>query len=128
MVRYLLDTQILIWLQSASVKLPKSTLDLILTEPKVYMSKASIWEIAIKVKTGKLNLNLPLNDFIVGFIKDYNCEILDITLEHIYHTLLLPLHHRDPFDRLIIAQAAIEQISIISSDQIFDEYGVNRIF
>lgn len=127
-MRYLLDTQILIWLQSASIKLSKTTLDSILEEPKVYMSKASIWEIAIKVKTGKLNLNLPLNNFVDNFVEDYNCEILDITLQHIYYTQLLPLHHRDPFDRLIIAQAVVEQISVISSDHIFDAYGVNRIF
>ncbi|RYE32170.1 MAG: type II toxin-antitoxin system VapC family toxin [Sphingobacteriaceae bacterium] len=92
------------------------------------MSKASVWEIAIKIKTGKLNLNLHLNDFVGGFVNDYNYEILDINLGHIYHTLTLPLYHRDPFDRLIIAKAAIEQFAIISSDQIFDEYGVNRIF
>lgn len=123
----LLDTQIVLWLESNDPRISEKLLKTILHKD-LLLSKASIWEIAIKLKTGKLHLNLPLNDFVSSFTKDYNCEILEITLPHIYHTLSLPLHHRDPFDRLIIAQAAVEQIAIVSSDKIFDQYGVNRIF
>ena len=92
----LLDTQIVLWLERNDSRISEKVLKIILKED-LFLSQASIWEIAIKVKTGKLNLDLPLNDFVVGFINDYNCEILDITLEHIYHTLKLPLHHRDLF-------------------------------
>lgn len=124
----LLDTQIVLWLERQDARLSEKALENIFTESNLLVSKASIWEIAIKAKTGKLDLDQPVEKFVQSFLGSYKAQVLDISLSHIYQTQLLPLHHRDPFDRLLIAQAVVEQIAIVSSDKVFDQYGVNRIF
>lgn len=124
----LLDTQVLIWVEKKDSPLSPKTLKIILAEPVLLVSKVSVWELAIKVKTGKLYLNQPITDFVESFLSTYDDKILDISLAHIYQTQQLPLHHRDPFDRLLIAQAAVEQIPIVSSDGWFDQYAIERIW
>ena len=124
----LLDTQIIIWLEENPANIANEVRDQILAETTAYFSKASVWEMAIKIKTGKLSLKQPLDLFIDNFQIDYKFKLLDISLQHIYQTQQLPLHHRDPFDRLLIAQSIIENIAIISSDSIFDAYGIRRIW
>ena len=109
-------------------KLSAKALKIILAEPVLYISQISVWELAIKVKTGKLDLDQALSVFIESFLNSFDAELLDISLPHIYQTQQLPLHHRDPFDRLLIAQANIEQIPIVSSDEWFDQYEVQRIW
>ncbi len=124
----LLDTQIIIWLEENPANIANEVRDQILAETTAYFSKASVWEMAIKIKTGKLSLKQPLDLFIDNFHIDYKFKLLDISLQHIYQTQQLPLHHRDPFDRLLIAQSIIENIAVISSDVIFDAYGIRRIW
>jgi PIN domain nuclease of toxin-antitoxin system len=124
----LLDTQIIIWLEENPANIANVVRDQILAETTAYFSKASVWEMAIKIKTGKLSLKQPLDLFIDNFQIDYKFKLLDISLQHIYQTQQLPLHHRDPFDRLLIAQSIIENIAVISSDVIFDAYGIRRIW
>lgn len=124
----LLDTQFIIWIEENPLKISSNTKAQIFADPEVYFSKASVWEMAIKIKTGKLTLKQPLSIFITNFEYDYNFKILDISLPHIYQTQALALHHRDPFDRLLIAQSIVENISIVSSDEIFDAYNINRIW
>ena len=124
----LLDTQVIIWLERKDPRLSVKTLKIILAEPELLLSQVSVWELAIKVKTGKLHLNQTLNNFVESFLSSYNAKILDISLLHIYQTQQLPLHHRDPFDRLLIAQAAVEQIPIVSSDEWFDQYEIKRVW
>ena len=124
----LLDTQIIIWLEEDPTKIPDLIKTLITQELKVYFSKVSVWEMAIKLKTKKLSLMLPLETFIDNFQRDYDFFLLDISLNHVYHTQHLPYHHRDPFDRLLIAQSLVDNIQIISSDSIFDKYDVKRLW
>jgi len=124
----LIDTQILIWLEENPEQIPEKVKDRIFTEPVIYLSQVSVWELAIKIKTRKLILKQPLQTFITNFLTGYRFEILNIQLDHIYQTEQLELHHKDPFDRLIISQALVENIEIISSDEIFDAYGVKRIW
>lgn len=83
---------------------------------------------AIKIKTAKLQLQLPLEQFIDRAVEKHRLTFLPVTLHSIYHTQQLPLHHRDPFDRLLIAQALTEHIPVISSDAVWDAYGVQRIW
>jgi PIN domain nuclease of toxin-antitoxin system len=87
-----------------------------------------VWEMAIKIKVEKLLLNQQLEVFIENFQQDYGFFLLDISLKHIYNTQILPYHHRDPFDRLLIAQSISEDIQIISADEMFDEYISNRLW
>lgn len=92
------------------------------------VSIASCWEIAIKAGTGKLQLGEPSVSFLNREITRNNFEILPIGLYHATAVETLPLHHRDPFDRLLVAQAQIEQIPIVSADPVFDHYAVTRLW
>lgn len=123
----LIDTQVMIWLESEPNKLSNKTKELLAKEPKVYFSHVSIWEMVIKIKTGKLVINQSLREFIGGFKDDYQFTPLPIALPHIYKTQELEFFHKDPFDRLI-TQAIYEDIPILSSDNIFDKYIHNRIW
>ncbi len=94
----------------------------------IFVSMASLWELAIKSSLGKISFEMPLEDFVEEHIRGNDIEILNIELPHILRIEKLPFHHRDPFDRLIIAQQIEENLPIISADEIFDAYGVQRIW
>ena len=92
------------------------------------MSLASIWEVAIKFNKGKLDLSLPFDDFVETTIHSYSLRLLNIQISHLRRVARMPLHHRDPFDRLLIAQSLVENIPIITSDAAFDHYSISRIW
>jgi PIN domain nuclease of toxin-antitoxin system len=125
---YLIDTHILIWLFGKSNNLPKNIFELLKNKKnKIYVSAVSIWEIAIKVSIGKLKFPFEITN-IINEIGILNISILDITSEHLINVAALPFHHKDPFDRLIISQSIIENIPIISSDNIFSKYDIEIIW
>jgi len=97
-------------------------------EHRKLISVASCWEIAIKVGLGKLDLGEPSRTFLPREIARNNFELLPIRLEHATKVEELPLHHRDPFDRLLIAQVMVEDLPVISADRVFDQYGVSRLW
>ncbi|CAN5636735.1 type II toxin-antitoxin system VapC family toxin [soil metagenome] len=123
----LLDTHILIWFLEGNKLLSKSRRQII-SNPQndVFVSIASLWETAIKISVGKLTLKQPLAD-VVKQIVVQDIEILPIMPEHTLQVSTLPFHHRDPFDRLIIAQAQIENLMIISDDSNFGSYGIKLL-
>jgi PIN domain nuclease of toxin-antitoxin system len=92
------------------------------------VSIASCWEIAIKAGLGKLTLGEPSSTYFTNALARTGFELLPISLGHATATEQLPLHHRDPFDRPLIAQATVEGISIVSADAIFDKYGITRLW
>jgi PIN domain nuclease of toxin-antitoxin system len=92
------------------------------------VSIASCWEIAIKVGLGKLNLGEPSRSFLSREIARNNFELLAISLDHATLVEGLAPHHKDPFDRLLIAQAIVEGISVVSSDEVFDAYPITRFW
>jgi PIN domain nuclease of toxin-antitoxin system len=94
----------------------------------VLISPASYWEIAIKVSLEKWQLNRPYEDFIDIGLKKYGFLILPILPDHTAQLIGMPFHHKDPFDRLLIAQALVEEIPIISADSALDDYGVTRLW
>ena len=128
MENFLLDTHTIIWLANDPKLLSVAAAAALNSENKLILSHVSVWEMAIKIKTGKLNLQLPLEEFILKATEKHLLDFLDISLDHIYFTQALPLHHQDPFDRLLAAQSLVENIPIISSDKIFDSYNVKRIW
>jgi PIN domain nuclease of toxin-antitoxin system len=89
---------------------------------------ASVWELAIKSSIKKITFAKTLEDYIEEHVKGNNIEIMQIELPHVLRVESLPFHHRDPFDRLLIAQAIENNISIIGMDSIFDKYKINRIW
>ena len=127
-MRYLIDTQILIWLIIDTPKIPKRIHSILNnTANEIFVSNVSIWEIAIKTSIKKLILPFELKE-LTEEIKNMNISILDIMSEHLIKVAELPFHHKDPFDRLIISQAIIEKLPIISSDNNFDFYDIKNIW
>lgn len=128
-MRVLLDTHTFIWWTGVPEKLSTSASSL-LAEPntELILSVASVWEMQIKLQLGKLNLSLPLRELIENQQQTNNLELLPIDVSHVWVLENLPTPHKDPFDRIIIAQATVEQISILSVDAVFDEYPINRVW
>lgn len=128
-MRLLLDTHVLIWSTAQPQKLSQKVTNLLAdTNNDWVVSIASIWEMQIKIQLGKLNLNLPLAELIENLIQINEIQILPIELNHIYALKDLPQHHRDPFDRILIAQAIIENIPLLSIDKIFNAYPVTKLW
>lgn len=127
-MNYLIDTHTLLWYLDDSKKLSQKSKNLIEnSESDISISIASFWEIAIKVSIGKLKLGIGIISLIVK-TKEEEIDILPITPESLAVVENLPLHHKDPFDRIIIATAMTLQVSIISNDEKFDKYEVERIW
>jgi PIN domain nuclease of toxin-antitoxin system len=128
-VRLLLDTHTLFWSVENSSKISAMAMSVIqpLTND-VLLSAATIWELAIKVGQGKMALSLPYRQWMDKAIADLKLTILPVTVEYAERQSTLPQHHKDPFDRLVIAQALVEGIPIVSVDVAFDPYGVTRIW
>ena len=128
-MKFLLDTHTFLWFALNDPQLSERALKLI-TNPanEVLISPASYWELAIKIGIGKYMLQQTIDTFFEDQLSENQFEILPIEPRHVAPLTKLDFHHRDPFDRLIIAQAMIEDISIISADSAFDAYPVTRIW
>lgn len=128
-MKYLLDTHTLLWIITEDHKLSENAKSIYLnSDNQIYFSIASLWELAIKLSLNKITLEHSLEEFTEDHITGNDIEIIDIILPHVFRVERLPFHHRDPFDRLIIAQAIEENLSIISSDRVFDLYNVRRVW
>jgi PIN domain nuclease of toxin-antitoxin system len=128
-VRLLIDTHALLWWLKDDHQLSASARRAIAgTEHVRFFSVAGAWELTIKCSTGKLKLALPAGRFLSEHLPLNQTEMLGITLNDLVRLESLPWHHRDPFDRLIAAQALERSLTIVSSDPIFHEYGVDRIW
>ena len=126
-MQLLIDTHILIWFLEGN-NLLSTKRQKILTDSKneVTVSIASLWEMAIKISLGKLTLSKPLTDVIKQLTVE-NIEIFPILPNHTLQVSSLPFYHRDPFDRIIIAQSQFEKLDLMSDDSEFAKYGVNLL-
>jgi len=124
-MKYLLDTHVLLWFLSQQNKISNQVLEQC-SDPnnQPYFSLISIWEIQIKHQLGKLTLDIPIQK-IIQTAKEKNILSLDIKEQHILLLDNLPYHHKDPFDRLIVAQAKAEKMTLISVDKVMKLYDVN---
>jgi len=125
----LLDTHTFLWFVAGDSKLSQPARSVIEdVNNNRYVSMASLWEIAIKVSIGKLLLSEPVETLIPEQLAKNRIELLDISVEHTALIASMPFHHRDPFDRLLIAQSKVEQMTLVSVDAVFDAYGVTRLW
>ncbi|MFN3980530.1 MAG: type II toxin-antitoxin system VapC family toxin [Caldilinea sp.] len=125
----LLDTQALLWFVLDDDRLSEKARESIVpTDTLVFVSPASLWEIAIKISLGKYALPASFADFWEQQMLFNDLVLLPISIAHTGRIAELPFHHRDPFDRLIIAQSLVEGIPVVSSDELFDRYGVERVW
>jgi PIN domain nuclease of toxin-antitoxin system len=125
--RVLLDTHAFLWWCEGSSKLSKKARQTI-SQADCFVSLASLWEIAIKISLGKLKLPAGFGRYIPEQILLNGFSRLEIGFRHIAGCATLPWHHRDPFDRLLAAQAIEEGLSVVSRDQVFGQYGVRPIW
>lgn len=128
-MRLLLDSQAFLWWQSADARLSRKAKRAIAEEQNAVMFLvASGWELAIKREAGKLIGHESLLDNIESELDRQDIEVLPITLAFSLRAAALPAHHKDPFDRMLIAQAQAENVAIVSNDGVFDLYGIRRIW
>ena len=128
-MKVLLDTHVFIWWDGNPTRLSPQVLALCQNRDNTLMlSITSIWEMQIKLQLGKLTITMPLAELIESQQQTNHLEILPITLAHVLALQNLPLHHKDPFDRLLIAQAGIEEAVLISSDAVFAKYDVRLLW
>lgn len=125
----LLDTHALLWMAEGSPELSAQAGAQIASPANTkHVSVASFWEIAIKVSIGKLTLRRPLREMFATLRATGLVGILPIADAHAVKVSTLPLHHRDPFDRLLVAQALVDGLTVIGNDAAFDDYGVTRLW
>ena len=128
-MKYLLDTHVFIWMDSDPSQL-SSTVEVILKnkQHEVYLSVVSVWEIQIKTQIGKLMLSASADKLIQEQQQNNELQILPINLAHALKIGELPLHHKDPFDRLLVAQAIVEGYILITKESLLSQYPVNVIW
>jgi PIN domain nuclease of toxin-antitoxin system len=128
-MRLLLDTHTLLWWLAESPSLPASARKLIANKNNdVLVSAASAWEIATKVRRGKLPIAVDLAHDFTAYLERERFETLAVSADHGIRAGLLPGPHKDPFDRMLIAQALADNLAIVSNDVVFDGYGVKRVW
>ena len=127
-MKLLLDTHTFLWFIDDSPQLSRRAKALLESDNDLLLSIANLWEIAIKHRLNKLTLPAAYDVFIPQQVAVNDIEILPISMSHLAAVSILPLHHRDPFDRLLIAQAQVECIAVVSVDTAFDAYSVQRLW
>ncbi len=127
--RFLLDTHTFLWMATDPGRLGSDARERVEAVGSVLLlSLASVWEMAIKSSLGKLDLPDPLDRFLEEQLDATRTTLLEVRLAHVLAVEALPFHHRDPFDRLLVAQASIEKLPLLTGDPDFDAYSVERIW
>lgn len=128
-MKLLLDTHTLLWFIAGDLRLSQTARDLIEDAAnEKFVSIASLWEIAIKISIGKMSLAAPFDALFPHQLTINGFTLLPIEIKHASITTTLPFHHRDPFDRILIAQAIAENMNLVSIDVFFDDYSVTRFW
>ena len=122
----LLDSHVFLWLMNEPERVPSKVLAMCESaENTLHLSVASVWELQIKCSLGKLTMEQSLKAILVDQQHSNSLEILPIKLNHLWRLADLPRVHNDPFDRLLIAQAIVEDMQLVSADRLFSSYPVN---
>ncbi len=128
-MRALVDTHALLWFLDNDARLGGASRAFMKSgENELLVGVGCCWELAIKCGIGKITLDKPFEQFLWSQLRSNSIEVLDISQDHLNRVGSLPLHHRDPFDRLLIAQALVERVPILSADTALDAYGIERIW
>jgi PIN domain nuclease of toxin-antitoxin system len=127
-MKAILDTHAFLWALAGDERMSRHARDVFAGNTDLSFSIASIWEILIKVQSGKLNFPRPAGPYLLGKLAEARIERLPISIDHLLVLEGLPMHHRDPFDRILIAQSLYEKLPIITSDPWFHRYPVQVIW
>jgi PIN domain nuclease of toxin-antitoxin system len=127
-MKALLDTHTFLWAISGNERLSRRAAEIFTGPSDLWLSVASIWEILIKVQIGKIPLPEPTGPYLVKKIAENRIEVLAVSLDHVLKVETLPMHHNDPFDRMLIAQSLEEKLPLVTSDRLFAVYPVEVIW
>jgi PIN domain nuclease of toxin-antitoxin system len=126
-MKVLIDTHVLVWGIQDPAKV-SSRVRTLLPVADVWISVASLWEIIAKVQIGKLVLPTPVGDYLAEKLKMNGVSVLALNFDHVRRLEEIPLHHRDPFDRILIAQSMEEKLPLVSADPHFEKYPIQLIW
>lgn len=127
-MKALLDTHTFLWAVAEDGRLSRRAQQIYTGPNDLWLSVASVWEILIKVRAGKLPLPEPAGTYIVKELAKNKIEVLPIKLDHVLRIETLPWHHRDPFDRILIAQSLEENLPLVTADPVFEPYPAELIW
>ncbi len=127
-MKALLDTHTFLWAISGNERLSPPAKKLFVGPSDLWLSVASIWEILIKVQIGKMRLPVPTGPYIVKKLVENRIETLPVSRDHVLRVEGLPMHHSDPFDRMLIAQSLEEKLPLATADKVFSRYPVEVIW
>jgi PIN domain nuclease of toxin-antitoxin system len=128
-MKYLLDGMVWLWSIDSTARISKRGLEVLTNgEEEIYFSSATVWELTIKAHLGKLTLPGPPSECIPSFVAKQGLKPLSVTHAHAVKVYDLPSYHRDPFDRLLIAQAIVEEMTILTADRAFAKYPVDVLW
>ncbi|MGA9386991.1 MAG: type II toxin-antitoxin system VapC family toxin [Candidatus Sulfotelmatobacter sp.] len=127
-MKAILDTHAFLWALSGDARMSRLARDTFAGPTDLSLSIASVWEILIKVQAGKLNLPRPAGPYVLRKLAENRIETLSVSIDHLLALEHLPMHHRDPFDRMLIAQSMEEGWPIITADPEFKHYPIGVIW
>jgi PIN domain nuclease of toxin-antitoxin system len=127
-MRALLDTHAFLWAISGNEKLSRRAGQIFTGPSDLWLSVASIWEILIKAQIGKMPLPQPAGPYLVKKMTENRIEALHVAVDHVLRVETLPMHHNDPFDRMLIAQSLEEKLPLVTADRVFARYPVEVIW
>lgn len=127
-MKAILDTHAFLWALAGDAKMSRHARDVFAESTDLWLSIASLWEILIKVQSGKLNFPRPAGPYVLSKLVENRIKSLPISIDHLLTLERLPMHHRDPFDRMLIAQSMEEDCPIITADPLFKQYPIRVIW
>jgi PIN domain nuclease of toxin-antitoxin system len=127
-MKAILDTHAFLWAIAGDARMSRHARDIFAGSTDLSLSIASVWEILIKVQSGKLNFPRPAGPYVLSRLAENRIKSLPISIDHLLALERLPMHHRDPFDRMLIAQSMEEDWPIITADSMFKQYPIRVIW
>jgi len=127
-MKAILDTHAFLWAIAGDARMSQHARDIFGGPSDLSLSIASIWEIVVKVQLGKLDLPQPAGPYILGKLAENRIKTLAVNLDHLLAFERLPMHHRDPFDRMLIAQSMEEKLPLVTADRVFEKYPIRIIW
>ena len=128
-MRLLIDSHVFVWMRQEPHRISVEAIsEMQLTSTRLFLSTATLWELQIKIDIGKFKFGDPLNTVIDDEFRSNDIELLGIQPQHIFNLSKLPKHHGDPFDRMLISQAMVEDMTIVTADRAFTDYDVKILW
>jgi PIN domain nuclease of toxin-antitoxin system len=127
-MRLLLDTHAVMWMDATPERLSARVRDLLgEAEHDLFLSVVVVWELGIKQARGKLTLPEPIDEYVLSLVERARMSLLAIDTTHVLDAVTLPLHHGDPFDRMLVAQARVENLTLVTADPVIARYAVDIV-